>query len=47
MPTDFNLDPFHSMTINFRMISQAFCNNWVVMTNSELVVEKNPTYKKN
>ena len=43
MATDFNLDSFHSMTINFKTISHAICNNWVVMSNSELAVEKNQT----
>lgn len=43
MATDFNLDSFHSMTINFKTISHAICNNWVVMSYSELVVEKTQT----
>jgi len=35
------------MTINFKMIFYAICNNWVVMSNSELVVGKKNTCKRN
>lgn len=46
MSTDYNLDSFNSVTINFKIISYAICNKCVVMSNSELVAGKKTPHTK-